>query len=180
MRNLPAREHGLTLLEVVLSVGVFSVAALGLASSMYANSQLNRANRENTLAECAARGMIESMRNEEFAEIFARFNGDPNDDPEGIGTAPGPDFPVPGLIAPAGDPDGRPGRIDFPSVNGQLREDVSIPDLQMPRDLNGDQVIDGFNHAGDYRFLPVTITIQWQSPGDSRAQVVRRTAFVPK
>jgi hypothetical protein len=31
----------------------------------------------------------------------------------------------------------------------------------MPRDLNGDNIIDGEDHADDYLVLPVRIRIQW-------------------
>lgn len=189
----PAR--GLTLLEVMIALAVFAVAALALASVMFSTSRLNEGNRENTLVQNAARAAMETMRNEEFAEIFKRFNDNPADDPEGPGTAPGRHFaidangrivfpPLPngfvaGLQAVEGDPDGFTGRIDFPTVVDQLREDFDEPELQMPRDLNADGVIDGADHAGDYRMLPVTVTVEWRSVGGT-TRLVYRTVFVPK
>lgn len=172
-------SRGMTLVEVVVALAVFSVSALALASMLFSTARLNEANRENTLAQNGAKAMVESMRNEEFAEIFRRFNDDPADDPEGAGTAPGANFAIANLVPIDGDADGRPGRIDFPTISGQLREDFPDPLLQMPRDLNGDGAVDSNNHAADYRILPVTVTVEWKSIG-GRTRLVYRTSFVPK
>jgi hypothetical protein len=45
----------------------------------------------------------------------------------------------------------------------QLREDVVLPDLGMPRDLNGDGVVDASNHDVDYTLLPVLVRVRWRS-----------------
>jgi hypothetical protein len=42
-----------------------------------------------------------------------------------------------------------------------LREDVVDAALGMPRDLSGDGVVDGLNHAGDYSILPVRVRVEW-------------------
>ncbi|MBI2901589.1 MAG: prepilin-type N-terminal cleavage/methylation domain-containing protein [Planctomycetes bacterium] len=170
---------GLTLLEVVIALAVFSIAALGLASVIFSTSRLNEGNRERTVVENAARSMIEKMRNEEFAEIFRLYNSDPADDPLGPGTGPGANFAVTGLQAIEGDPDGLPGRIEFPTVVNELREDFDLPELQMPRDLSGDGLVDGNNHAADYRILPVTVVVEWRSIGGT-TRTTYRTVFVPK
>jgi hypothetical protein len=73
------------------------------------------------------------------------------------------------LQAVAGDPDGFPGEIVFPItlVGGvpQLREDVVNAKLGMPRDLNGDGVVDANNHAGNYQLLPVLVRVRWRGVG---------------
>ena len=172
-------SRGLTLVEVIIGLAVFALAALALVSTLFATSRVNEANRERTLVENAARAVLETMRNEEFAEIFARYNADTADDPEGAGSAAGPNFAVAGLQAIEGDPDGLPGRIDFPTVGNDLREDFDDPQLQMPRDLNGDGTIDAVNHATDYRLLPVTAVVEWRSIGGTTRSTFR-TVFVPK
>lgn len=50
----------------------------------------------------------------------------------------------------------------------ELREDTVDPNLGMPRDLNGDGVIDGLNHASDYVILPVRIEVKWSESGADR------------
>ena len=50
----------------------------------------------------------------------------------------------------------------FPTVSGQLREDVADAQLGTPMDLNGDGAIDGADHSGDYVLLPVRIRVRWR------------------
>lgn len=45
----------------------------------------------------------------------------------------------------------------------ELREDLQDASLGLPRDLDGDNVIDDENHALDYLVLPVRIELEWQS-----------------
>jgi len=47
----------------------------------------------------------------------------------------------------------------------QLREDVVDNALGMPRDLNGDGVVDTNDHSLDYRLLPVRIRFDWTGKG---------------
>ena len=63
----------------------------------------------------------------------------------------------------AGDSTIRKVLIEFATNNTmELREDVVMPELGLPRDLNGDGVIDSNNHANDYRVLPLCIDVEWQ------------------
>ena len=47
----------------------------------------------------------------------------------------------------------------------QLHEDMDLPALGFPRDLNGDGAIDGADHAGDYSILPVQVVVRWRAAG---------------
>ena len=42
-----------------------------------------------------------------------------------------------------------------------LRENVDLAVLGMPRDLNGDSLVDAFDHSGDYVILPVQVRVEW-------------------
>src|SRR5262249_31132097 len=133
---------------------------------------------------------LERMRNESFHDIYKNYNEDPADDPGGKGTGPGNLFDVTGLQAVDGAEQGKVGRIVFPSkeidvvgpggggggklgqMGGgggqvtktwQLHEDVDLQTLGMPRDLNGNNVVDSADHSSDYLLLPVEIEIQWKS-----------------
>jgi len=57
----------------------------------------------------------------------------------------------------------------LPSWACQLREDCDYPLLGMPRDLNGDSIIDGRDHGRDYLILPVQVRIEWESTTGPRA-----------
>jgi hypothetical protein len=101
------------------------------------------------------------MRAAEFEQVFALYNPDPADDPLGSGTAPGSTFTVDGLSPAAAG--AVVGRIEFPVVDGLLRETCVDAELVMPRDLNLDGVVDSNSRAGDYAILPVRIVVEWAS-----------------
>jgi len=124
---------------------------------------------ERTLAMDAVMNQLEVMHSRPFQELFALYNPNPDDDPDGPGTAPGRHFAVDGLDPTAGDADGFVGRVILPVQSGKLRESVEMEELSMPRDLNGDLKIDDQNHAGDYIVLPVTVRVEWKGRGGDRS-----------
>jgi len=124
--------------------------------------------RESAIAAEAGRRMLEVMRAGIHSQTFARYNAVPEDDPGGPGTAPGKDFAVVGLTPVPDDPDGFVGEIVFPSPGPRLREDVEIPELSMPCDLDVDGLVDSADHAGDYEILPVVVRLRWQSRSGPR------------
>ena len=51
----------------------------------------------------------------------------------------------------------------------------------MPRDLNGDSLIDDLNHASDYIVLPVHVQIRWRgSFGPRKYDLYTQIAMFPK
>ena len=97
-------------------------------------------------------------------------------DDVGLPTVPGPNFDVTGLAPRSDDPDGRVGRIVFPSIDlpggGQaLREDVIDARLGMApdgRDLNGDgDALDDVTL--DYQLLPARLIVEWTGAGGDRS-----------
>lgn len=195
-RRLGARS-GLSLVEIVVALSVLVVAASIFCQMLLSTARLRHLNRENTLAADAARVVLERMRNEPFLEIYRDYNVDPKDDPGGNATGPGNLFDVVGLQPLEDAPQGRVGRITFPDMAVQvsgggggggglggkkvggggaappvtqwhLREDVADAGLGMPRDLNGNNVIDTANHSSDYLVLPVRVTIEWKSNAGAR------------
>lgn len=174
---LSARRRGFTLVEVAVAAGVLTIAAGGLMSSIVASMALNRVNNETGLAQAYAQRAIERMKGVIFADVFATFNRDPGDDPNGAGTAAGANFDAFGLDPFLTDLDGRPGEISFPVVDfggvSQLREEVVDPAWGMPRDLNGDGLPpDTLDHAADYRLLPVRVRVQWRGATGERSITV--------
>ena len=145
---------------------VFSIVILGFSRALISSMHASQKTRELDRATQAANEVLERIEAEAFAQAFRRFNADPADDPGGAGTAPGASFAVTGLSALPDDADGLAGEVIFPSPGGapsQLREDVILPELGMPRDLDGNGVIDAANHALDYTLLPVLIRVRWCS-----------------
>lgn len=185
----PARARaGLTIVEVIVALSVLVVAASIFCQTLLSTARVRQLNHDNALAADAARVVLERMRNEPFLEIYKAYNEGPQDDPDGNGTGPGHLFDVPGLDPLPDAPQGKVGRITFPSMAVQvtqssgamgkkglggggtttvtewhLREDVVDEALGLPRDLNGNNVIDTADHAGDYLILPVRVRIEWKN-----------------
>ena len=174
-------QSGFTLVEIMVTFTVLLVAGLGAMGSISTFGVLASANSESTLARGAAQAVLEQLSAQEFSEVFRRYNADPTDDPA-WGSSPGSAFDVPGLTAREDDPDGRVGEILFAvtAINpGELREDYVDPGLGFPRDLNGDRLQDGLNHAGDYLLLPVRVRVRWRGRAGNR-QVEVQTTLRPK
>jgi len=174
---LRGRHAGFTLIELLTAVTILVFGIGALVSMVAATSAANQLNRETALALSAGHGLIERMRGDPFAEVFARYNLDDDDDPGGPGTAPGASFAIAGLAALPGDADGRPGEVVLPAGGPELYEDEDLPLFGLPRDLNMDSFVDAADHAADYRVLPVLIRIRWQGrTGPRRIQFMTTLA----
>jgi type II secretory pathway pseudopilin PulG len=157
-------DRGLTLLEITVAFGIIIIALLGIMSALIQAMRTDEATAEQVRAMNACRSTIEQMKQVAFAEIYARFNSNPADDPGGAGTAAGKNFAVQGLRPLAGDADGLPGEIFFPELAGAVCETVVDTRLGMPaaKDLNGDNDAIDVNVSTTYIILPVRIVIDWQ------------------
>src|SRR5262245_58255623 len=111
---------GFAIVEILVALSVLVVAASIFCQMLISATRVRAVNRENALAADAARVVIERMRNLDFLNVYRSFNEDPSDDPSGNGTGPGYLFDVPGLEAPDGAPQGKTGRILFPSLAVQV------------------------------------------------------------
>lgn len=164
-------ERGMSLVETALSMVVLAVACLTALSVLVSSMELDAVNRETKVAFDAARSRIETVRAERFNQVVASFNADPSDDPAGAGTAPGPLFAVADLPQTAAG--ALQGTIVLPVDGaGTVRENLSIPALGMPRDLNGDGVVDGDDHTADAIVLPVLVRVRWNGASGSRESVL--------
>ena len=170
MRGIGAvgKRGGFTLLETIIAVAAMAVVFGAMTSTLVTSNVLVQSNQETAIAMDAAASTLAELRATAFATAFATFNRIPDDDPGGVGTAPGAAFDVPGLAPQAGDPDGRVGLVLFPGNGTELREDAVDAAIGMPRDLDGDGAIDALNHAGDYLVLPVRVRVEWTGRGGSR------------
>ncbi len=175
-RNRHGRTNGragFTLLEVMVAAVVLAVGVASVSGAMVSAIALNNVNRETSIAQQAARMMIETVRATNFDQAFATYNLSAFDDPLGPNTAAGPNFAVAGLSPQIGDADNMAGQVVFPTIVAGavdlLREDVVDADLGMPRDLNSDGVIDAADHSGDYQILPVRVRVAWRGFSGNRA-----------
>jgi type II secretory pathway pseudopilin PulG len=167
------------LIEVVAALTLLGLGLAAQASlTVAAHTQLGSV-RERQSALQAARARIEVLFGHDFRTCFAAFDeGVGNDPPE----APGPHFDVAGLQPSAADPDGRVGRIIFPTAPGAgggdpvLREDLDVPELGLPHDLDGDGVLDSEPKDDTYVHIPVIVEVWWQ--GRSGEQTLRIPTWI--
>ena len=190
---------GLTIVEIVVALSVLVVAVGIFCQMLVSTTRMRSMNRESLLAADGARVALEHLRNHDFLQVWRLYNETPSDDPGGAGVGPGNRFAIDGLESVTGAPPGLVGRYWFPTLTVQatgggitignktlsgpsggtsnatyqLREDIVDATLGLPRDLDGDNVIDDKNHALDYLLLPVRVEIEWQS-----ATGVRRFSVV--
>ena len=164
-----ARRAGMTLVELMVVVVILVVGLGEIARSLLTVSRLEPSNRETALALDAATGTIEELGAMPFEEVVARYDANPADDPDGAGTGQGTSFAVAGLDVRADDPDGVVGRVELPLIGDELREDFVDIDLGMPRDLDGDGVIDAADHSIGYDVLPVRVVVEWRGPEGDRS-----------
>jgi len=166
-RSTCRQRSGFTILELLIVSCVLMLAMLLFVQSMGSAVALTGVNRETGLATEKAREVLERMQGtEDFSLLFRLYNDDPSDDPGTPGSGPGAGFAVEGLDPVDDDPDGLVGEIRFPATPGaagpELHENLDDEVLGMPRDLNGDGMIDESDHKGDYRLLPVALTLRWK------------------
>ncbi|MDA1264993.1 MAG: hypothetical protein O2816_07940 [Planctomycetota bacterium] len=162
----------MTLIEVMISILILTVAVYLLSSTVTAAIGHSEVKRERGIAVEAAANLIEQLHAQEFEDLWALYNEDPSDDPQGSGTAPGRHFAVPGLDAMEADVDGLVGEVVMPVKKSEpgfaLREDEIAAELGLPRDLNGDLLIDDQDHSGDYIVLPVIVRVSWTGKAGNR------------
>ncbi len=150
----------MTLIEVMVAMLVMTVAVQILSSIMSASMSYTASKQERGLAVESAMNVLEEMHATPFYDVFATFNSIDTDDPRGAGTGHGAAFSVPGLDPIPGE--AFVGRVLLPERNGVLLETLESAELGLPRDLNGDLLVDGLDHSDDYLLLPVLVIVRWQ------------------
>lgn len=166
----------MTIIEVLVAIAIFAVATGILLQTMTSSQRARRLEQEQMLAMTAGQSVLEELRNTPFSAVVRQYDPDPFNDVLGPGTAPGATFDVDGLVPRDGDADGICGEVTLPVVNTgsavapvwEVREDIGEPRLGLPRDLNGDVLVDGVDHADDHSLLPVMVTVGWRGFGGDR------------
>jgi type II secretory pathway pseudopilin PulG len=158
----------MTLMELMVVLTILTVALSLFSRTLVLSSRLDPVNRETVLAAEGARSMLETIRNSRFGEIARSFNEEAADDPDGAGTAQGRRFVVANLAPVAGEQ--LVGTVIMPfNEEGELREDAVNEMLGMPRDLNGDGVIDSDDHIDDAIVLPIGVRLEWHGATGDRS-----------
>ena len=163
-------RRGSSLIELVVAMAVVLVGLLAYSRSLSESMALGDKNRGTALATAAAQAIVEELYATDIERVFALYNDEADDDPDGSGTGPGARFAAAGLEARPVDA-GMAGRIFFPvdaGNPGELRENLVDTKLLTPLDLDLDGAVDDFDHSADYRILPVLVRVTWQEGRDER------------
>lgn len=167
-------QGGFTLIEVMIAIVVGTVATYMLSTSVTAAVANTVTRQQRAVAAEGAMNCMEQIRSMPMELVFALFNENPSDDPDGEGTAFGPYFDVVGLSAVL-DEQGQPkpiGQVLLPGDGAVLDETFEQPEFGLPRDLNGDLHILPGDCSMDYLVLPVTVRVEWRSQlGDRSLEV---------
>lgn len=158
-------EAGISLIETLVVLGSVTITILGILTAHVTAAQLNRTNHETTLASEAIRSRMEQIAATSTDTVIATYDAATANDPLGAGTAPGSTFTLATLGA---DSAGTRGTVEMPLNGGLLREDVTNTLLGMPRDLNGDGVIDALDHTADWKILPIMVRLRWKGVNGDR------------
>ncbi len=159
-------EAGFSLIETMIVLGTITLTILGVITAHLTCARLGQTNHETQAAAQRVRSIMEEVSSTDVSEVPAIFDAVAGNDPGGSGTAPGSTFATSALSA---DSTGARGTIELPVNNaGQVREDLVMPQLGMPRDLNGDGAIDSLNHAADFHVLPVIVRLRWSGISGNR------------
>ena len=151
-------SRGFALLEVMAGLALLAVGLLSMAGATVSGTTAMLANDENARATQAAREAVESLENgdTDFNSLFAAYTTGVADEEAGTTSTP---LARTWTVAGVTEEQTTDVKIEFPMVTGvdttHLREDLA------KQDLNGDGEIDSADHSGDYKLLPVTVTVSW-------------------
>jgi len=108
--------RGFTFVELMLSVGILSIVAVGTAAAMVQAPRITRDAREEMTVRAAMRGMVSEISSAPYSDVRAAFDGQ--------------GFPVAGLSACADDEDKLPGLIRVEELtegtSGYFRVTLSV------------------------------------------------------
>ena len=174
MRSRRRSLSGFTLIETLLVLGAVTIAILGVLGAHTASASLNRTNHDSVIAARAIRVRMEEVAAADVTQVVALFDALTDNDPAGPGTAPGATFAVTNVSA---DSLGRRGTVELPLNSGVVREDVVDATLGMPRDLNGDGLIDALDHTTDFKILPVVVRLRWNGVNGDRETLLATVLY---
>src|ERR1043165_2814320 len=83
--------RGFTVIELMVSMAIFIIGVLAYARVVASSGMATRVARETTLARETAYRIVETMRAQNFSQVYRLYNSTTADDP-GPGAAPGANF----------------------------------------------------------------------------------------
>jgi Tfp pilus assembly protein PilV len=167
------RMRGIMMLDVMVGAAVLGIAVLGTIAAIPTASNLQQGLREREDAYWVLQQKCEELRQLGATEAFQTYNIYTSDAPLGPGTGRPSYFDVAGLQAV--NPDGHAGHISFPiykmkgtTVVIDERQEAPTAALNMPRDLDGDKVLEAEVPADQVFMMPVKVSVEWTGVGGTQ------------
>lgn len=146
-----------------MALVVLSISLGVLVGAVFSGIRLARTDEETAQASQALRTALARIGALAPRDAFAILNDEDGDDLPG--QSADSYLAVDELLL--SDREGTPVtiQITFPveaDAPGVVREDLELPALGLPRDLDGDGEIDAADHSADLVLLPVLLRLEWQ------------------
>lgn len=74
MKHLRCNRRGMTLVEVIISTGIFLMAAIGILYSFAKCIELNEVGKDSTIAVVGVKNKVEEIKMANFSSIFTTYN----------------------------------------------------------------------------------------------------------
>ena len=151
MRRTPLnrrRTRGFSFVELILAVGILSIGILGTLSCITFSGRLAQMERETATAMECCEATLATLRSTTFDDLYDDF---------GPGAAEIVDVPGEATL-----------NNSVISTTFYINETANMPELGLPRDLNGDEDSTDADVSDDYLLLPVTVRIDWTGPMGAR------------
>ncbi|MCP5023157.1 MAG: hypothetical protein GY930_15475 [bacterium] len=154
-----ARSAAFTLIEVIIVGSVLTIGLMAMALTSVASSSLHRTSQEVNQAENMVRAITNLVQS--VSETAKTSNGGWSQtlvDSFQPGASPGQSLPSRKLKAA----DGTPATVTILVITDETQTDEQLGvKMGMPRDLNGDNLVDNTDVSGTATLLPVIIQLQW-------------------
>ena len=163
MRSAPSRS-GFTLLDVCVSLALLAAGLGALLGSTFSAMKLDRVNASTALASQVLRGMCEQMQAMPIDEVLEAYVLREDEDEHVRAGKLARLTPHGPARAELGEGNLVAARFPLAADGRTLREDLDLPGLGLPRDLDGDGTIDGVDKHASFRILPVVLELDWNGP----------------
>ncbi len=154
-----SRSAGFTLIEVAIVGSVLTIGLMAMALTSVASSSLQRTSQEVNQAENTVRAITSLVQS--VSETAKSANGGWSQtlvDSFQPGATPGRSLPSRQLKAA----DGTPATVTVLVITDETQTDAQLGvQMGMPRDLDGDNVVDNTDVSASATMLPVVIQLQW-------------------
>jgi prepilin-type N-terminal cleavage/methylation domain-containing protein len=167
-RPNPSARSGFTLVELAVGIAILTIGTLAMLSTVVASQKLETSNRERLLARMGAQSVVRDVQITARAVAAEQGLEDWGTNFIAELSAPNNWVPVDGLQPWSN----LQNVCEVVIVNDETASDDDLGfELGMPRDLNGDGVVDDTAVTSEGKLFPVIVRVRWETPAGQRELV---------